>query len=308
MLSRKLIRADLNLLVALQALLEERNVTHAAERLYITQPALSKTLQKLRDLFDDPLFSRSAYGLIPTPRALELEEQLPNVLRQLNHLIGGADFVPAEYGGDFRLAMPESLSAWVMPQLLSAIEEHAPNITLHVEDPGQQFVEDLTSGRLDFAFHLAKDYPGSIYVDVLGQAEMSCLMRADHPLANYKTISQKDFLDYPHVRLYLARATKEDVGIVDELLAELGQRRRIMMETTHLTACLDTLQATDAMLVASKSIIDMSGSDKLIAKPMPKSLQGESIEFGLVYHRRVMGHAAHQWLKDLIVSTLTRNG
>ena len=73
-------RIDLNLLVALQILLEEQSVTKAADRLFITQPAMSKTLQRLRELFDDPLFIRSGRGLVPTPRAVELEKQLPVVL------------------------------------------------------------------------------------------------------------------------------------------------------------------------------------------------------------------------------------
>ena len=77
MISRKLIRTDLNLLVALQILLEERNVTRAAERLSVSQPALSKTLQKLRDSFEDELFTRTAHGLVPTPRAEELGAELP---------------------------------------------------------------------------------------------------------------------------------------------------------------------------------------------------------------------------------------
>lgn len=304
MLSRKLIRADLNLLVALQALLEERNVTHAAERLYITQPALSKTLKKLRDLFEDPLFSRTAYGLVPTPKALELEEQLPDVLRQLNLLIGGADFVPADYKGDFRIAMPESLSAWVMPKLLARLNAEAPNVTLHVEDPANQFLEDLTGGRVDFAFHVAKDYPGSIYVDVLGRVEPRLFMGVNHALAKKKTITLSDFLKYPHLRLYLARITKEDVGLVDKTLAGMGLQRRILMETTHLSACLDSLCSTDALLFSTDVLEAHISDGRVVSRPVPAEIAWEPVEFGLIYHRRVMGHAPHQWLKALVIEVL----
>ena len=88
MISRKLIRTDLNLLVALQILLEERNVTRAAERLSVSQPALSKTLQKLRDSFEDELFTRTAHGLVPTPRAEELGEELPGLLETVERVLG----------------------------------------------------------------------------------------------------------------------------------------------------------------------------------------------------------------------------
>lgn len=306
MLSRALIRADLNLLVALQALLEERNVTRAAERLYITQPALSKTLQKLRDLFEDDLFTRVPHGLVPTPKALEIEERLPEVLRQLNNIVGGADFHPADYVGEFRLAMPESFSAWVMPRLLARLAKEAPGVTLHVEDPGQHFVDDLASGRLDFAFHVAKEYPGAIYVESLGNLEASCLVRAGHPLASITSLSMDDFLSYPHLRLYLARLTKEDVGLVDERLSELGLRRQLLMETTHLSTCLGVLQSTDSILVSSELVLECFSGGDVVALPLPAELEESGVEVGLIYHRRVRGHEPHRWLKSLVTELLAR--
>lgn len=305
MLSRALIRADLNLLVALQALLEERNVTRAAERLYITQPALSKTLQKLRDLFEDELFTRVPYGLVPTPKALEIEERLPDVLRQLNGIVGGADFIPAEYEGEFRLAMPESVSAWIMPPLLSLLADQAPGVTLHVEDPSQHFVDELASGRVDFAFHVVKDYPGAVYVDSLGRLDATCIVRKEHPLAGETAMCLDDFLAYPHLRLYLARLTKEDVGLVDERLSELGLSRRVIMETTHLATCLGALQSTDSIWVSAKGVVDHSLGE-VVMLPLPDELVTEPIEFGLIYHRRVKGHEPHRWLKSLIVDLLAR--
>ena len=100
MISRQLIRMDLNLLVVLQVLLEERNVTRAAERLSVSQPALSKTLQKLRESFDDELFTRTAHGLIPTPKAETLGASLPTALLTLGKLLEDDAFDPASYEGD----------------------------------------------------------------------------------------------------------------------------------------------------------------------------------------------------------------
>src|SRR5690554_2655821 len=100
-------RIDLNLLVALQLLIEERNVTRAAERLFITQPAMSKTLQRLRDLFDDELFVRSGRELVPTPRTIELQEQLPEMLQDLEGLVKPREFDPHTDSGVIYLATPE---------------------------------------------------------------------------------------------------------------------------------------------------------------------------------------------------------
>ena len=304
MLSRQLIRADLNLLVALQALLDERSVTRAAEQLFITQPALSKKLKKLQDLFDDELFSRLPSGLVPTPKALELEKQLPNVLGQLNQLIGGTEFVPAEYCGVFRIAMPESLSVWMVPHILAKLAELAPGVTLRIEDPSAHFIDELTNGRIDFVFHIAKDYPGAIYVESLGGVEVRCVMRSDHPLAQNEILTQEDFLSYPHVRLYVAKLTKQDIGLVDERLAEIGKKRRIILETPHLTACLDTLRVTDALLVASGYVAAYPLAGDVVSKPVPIGLENPELELGIIYHRRVIDNPPHQWLKSLMIDIM----
>ena len=109
MISRRLIRTDLNLLVVLQILLEEHNVTRAAERLSVSQPAMSRTLQRLRDTFEDELFTRTAHGLVPTPRAEELRRELPDLLESIEHVLGDADFSPDTYAGSFKLLMPPIL-------------------------------------------------------------------------------------------------------------------------------------------------------------------------------------------------------
>ena len=107
-------RVDLNLLVALQALIEEQNVTRAAERLFITQPAMSKTLQRLRDLFDDPLFTRSSHGLIPTPKTEELRAPLADVLDRLNMIVTPADFIPESVAGESGYADDLAIGAHVV--------------------------------------------------------------------------------------------------------------------------------------------------------------------------------------------------
>ena len=126
MISRKLIRTDLNLLVALQILLEERNVTRAAERLSVSQPALSKTLQKLRDSFEDELFTRTAHGLVPTPRAEELAHELPALLESVERVLGDEGFDPATFDGSFKILLPPILSEALLPGLMAELSEIGP--------------------------------------------------------------------------------------------------------------------------------------------------------------------------------------
>ena len=147
MLSRKLIRTDLNLLVALQILLEERNVTRAAERLSVSQPALSKTLQKLRDSFEDELFTRTAHGLVPTPRAEALAKELPSLLEQVEHVLGDEAFDPETFVGCFKLLLPPILSEALLPGLMADLSETAPGVQIITAEVAPNFQEQLKRGR-----------------------------------------------------------------------------------------------------------------------------------------------------------------
>jgi DNA-binding transcriptional LysR family regulator len=119
MIPRQLIRMDLNLLVALQILLEERNLTRAAERLSVSQPALSKTLHKLRESFGDELFSLTPNGLIPTPKAEALGAGLPSALNALGKLLENKEFDPATYEGAFRIAISPLFAEVLLPGLMT---------------------------------------------------------------------------------------------------------------------------------------------------------------------------------------------
>ena len=123
---RELGRLDMNLLVALEALLEERNVSKAAERLFITQSAMSKTLGRLRDLFDDPLFIRKSTGMVPTPRAQQLADHLPQVLQAVQAMIQPAEFDPLSYDGEFELMVQGHMGVWILPLLPTNDRVRAP--------------------------------------------------------------------------------------------------------------------------------------------------------------------------------------
>ena len=123
---RELGRLDLNLLVALEALLEERSVSRAAERLFITQSAMSKTLGRLRELFDDPLFIRQSSGMVPTPRAEQLAGHLPEVLQAVQAMLEPAQFDPLTFDGEFSLMVQGHMGVWILPLLLERLRQTAP--------------------------------------------------------------------------------------------------------------------------------------------------------------------------------------
>jgi len=301
-MARSLQRTDLNLLMALRVLLEERNVTHAARRLFVSQPALSKTLQRLREEFNDPLFTRAAFGLVPTPRALELEKVLPQLLDELENLIHPGQFDPAAYKGSFRIAVGQSMAHLLVVPLVRQLITEAPKIQLQSMEVDTQFLEQLASGELDFAIHLHRPY-GNDYVSTpLVSFKPSCLMRQDHPLAGKKTISLKEYLHFPHVRLYLVNITAKDIGVVDELLARKGKARRIVWETPYVGPALEVLVNSDCLLVAPKDILEQAMQDwEITIRPLPSAVDFPVVELSLVQHRRTLSSSAHQWLGQQII-------
>ena len=279
MISRKLIRTDLNLLVALQILLEERNVTRAAERLSVSQPALSKTLQKLRDSFEDELFTRTAHGLVPTPRAEELGAELPALLETVERVLGSTEFIPETFAGSFKLLLPPILCESLLPGLVAELHDVGPNIQVITAEVTPDYQDQLKKGE-------AKD------------------------------MDLKDFLAYSHLRLYLPGLTR-NTSMVDDVLGQYGVHRSIALETTQFAAAVGVLTRTDALLVANAGFQEGGlYSGRIIGRELPGELQrmirnthsSNRGKMSLMRHTRTSRSAPHQWMRALLMKHLTSSG
>jgi DNA-binding transcriptional LysR family regulator len=313
MISRKLIRTDLNLLVALQILLEERNVTRAAERLYVSQPALSKTLQKLRDSFEDQLFTRTSHGLVPTPRAEELGRELPALLETIEQVLGDANFSPDTYAGIFKLLMPPIMCESLLPNLMADLAEIAPNVQIIMAEVPPNYQELLKKGEADFAAFVALETERDILAEPIAAIAPRCYMRVDHPLAQ-KEMSLQDFLAYPHLRLYLPGLTRENTSMVDDVLSQNGVHRNIVLETTQFSSAVGVLTRTDALLVANAGFQEGGlYRERIVGHEMPAELQRmirnsnsrNRGKMSLMRHLRTSRSAPHQWMRALLMKHLT---
>ncbi len=313
MISRKLIRTDLNLLVALQILLEERNVTRAAERLSVSQPALSKTLQKLRDSFEDELFTRTSHGLVPTPRAEELARELPSLMESIEQVLGDAAFSPDTYGGSFKLLMPPILCESLLPNLMAELAVVAPNVQIIMAEVPPNYQELLKKGEADFAAFVALETERDIHAEPIAAVAPRCYMRVDHPLAK-KELSLQDFLAYPHLRLYLPGLTRENTSMVDDVLGQYGVHRTIVLETTQFSSAVGVLTRTDALLVANAGFQEGGlYRERILGHEMPQELQrmirnSNSTNKGkmsLMRHVRTSRSAPHQWMRAMLMKHLT---
>ena len=181
--TRQLARIDLNLLVALQVLIEECNVSKAADRLYITQSAMSKTLGRLRELFEDPLFTRSSHGMIPTPRAQELQKKLTGLLQDVQSLVTSHEFDPGTYHGEMRVAIPEIIGMGILPPLMEELQREAPHLRISAITRIDDQLDKLASGELDFSVHIKhKEYAPDFNLDVVASWPPVLMVRQGHPL------------------------------------------------------------------------------------------------------------------------------
>jgi DNA-binding transcriptional LysR family regulator len=315
MISRKLIRTDLNLLVALQILLEERNVTRAAERLSVSQPALSKTLQKLRDSFEDELFTRTAHGLVPTPRAEELGRDLPSLLETVDRVLGSTDFRPETFAGSFKLLLPPILCESLLPSLMAELHEIAPNVQVITAEVAPNYQDQLKKGEADFAAFVALETDRDIHAEPIAAIAPRCYMRTEHPLAD-KELTLQAFLAYPHLRLYLPGLTRENTSMVDDVLGQYGVHRSIVLETTQFSAAVGVLTRTDSLLVANAGFQEGGlYRERIIGRELPAELQrmihnthsGNRGKMSLMRHTRAARSAPHQWMRALLMKHLTNS-
>lgn len=313
MISRKLIRTDLNLLVALQILLEERNVTRAAERLSVSQPALSKTLQKLRDSFEDELFTRTAHGLVPTPRAEELARELPALLETVERVLGSTEFSPDTFAGSFKLLLPPILCESLLPALMAELHDIAPNVQIVTAEVAPDYQDQLKKGEADFAAFVALDTDRDIHAEPIAAIAPRCYMRVGHPLVD-KELTLQDFLAYPHLRLYLPGLTRENTSMVDDVLGQYGVHRSIALETSQFASAVGVLTRTDSLLVANAGFQEGGLYRNLIAGcELPAELQrmirnthsSNRGKMSLMRHTRTARSAPHQWMRALLMKHLS---
>ena len=303
-----LARVDLNLLVSLQVLLEELNVTRAAERLHVSQPAMSKTLLRLRLVFEDPLFTRSGRGLVPTPRALELKRALPQLLEGIGGLLLRTQFEPAVYQGHVRIVAPEFMAVQVMPELVRVLGEEAPGLCVAVSNADEDYLGELESGATDFVLEVEKPVPRGCLITSLGNFTPAVWMRSGHPLAK-REFGLDDMLEYPFVQYYLLIAGRVEVNMesrFDKLIARTGRRRRKAMVTNQLMTALDTLHSSDCLMLATMDDLKQESEFyQIVRKPYPRDLEHDpTIPAALVQHERTANSPMHNWIKERILGII----
>ncbi|CAN7479430.1 LysR family transcriptional regulator [Rhizobium leguminosarum] len=290
---------DLNLLVAFDAIMAERSVTRAGARIGRTQSAMSAALARLRQLFEDELFVRSPSGLEPTPRALDLAEPIGKSLRHAQEALAFSGvFDPRSSSASFRLGLSEHPAFVLLPKLLAAIRQAAPNISIDVKGfiARERAVEMLDAGEVDAAVGVPVSSSPRILSRLLFEESFVSIVRADHPAA--RGLDLETFVGLDHL---LVSPEGDRYGHVDRKLSEFGLRRRLGLTLPQMYAAPAIVAETDLVATLMRGIVEISDSRARLSIHKPP-IELLPVSFALSWHRRNDSHVGQQWFRELIRS------
>lgn len=292
---------DLNLLVALEALLRKRSVTLAAAELGLSQPAVSRALGRLRDLFGDPLLVRSGHGMLPTPRALLLVDPLHAALDAVRRSLDPpADFEPASARRAFVLGAIDTTQAVVLPRLLELLREQAPGVdvsTAPLRSTDETFSQ-LRSGERDLAIGRFEAPPDAIRHELLYRDRIVCLARRDHPRVRGK-LSLKRYLAEAHLAPESVSPLERPFTI-ESLLAKLGLERRVACIVENLAMAPFVVARTDLLCTAPGATIRPFAKGLGLRMLEPPFATPE-FDLRLAWHERNENEAGHRWLRTALL-------
>ncbi len=295
--------SDLNLLLVLEALLDERHVSRAALRLNRSQPAVSHALARLRDIFSDPLLVRGRDGLQPTARALQLAEPLSEALALVRSMTDQPDFEIGRTERLFRLSLSDYGAAILLPALVKRLRQSAPLVDLSIVSYGRdRALAALTDGEIDLAIGVYPTLRQQSYRDLrsapLFEESFACLIDGSH---QKESPDLRSYLSRPHIQISVAL---QDNSEIDAALSRLGHKRRIAIQIPHWSTAPDLVRGTDLILTAARRSLDNLAHDGLLCCDLPFPLP--RFPFVQTWHRRREQDTAHRWLRGQIEELANR--
>jgi DNA-binding transcriptional LysR family regulator len=291
---------DLNLLVAFEALLIEKNVSRAANRIGLSQPGMSNTLARLRNVFDDRLFTRGTNGLIPTAKAVALAAPVREALDLIRNAISErSNFEVARAENKFRVLAPDYCEMAVLAPLVRVLRRTAPRVSLQVARPASLFnlpIDELASDSVDIAIGFFSDVlpPGSgIAQASLGTERLVAL--ADPNRFKQSSLTLKRFLAASQVKIIVGGENRP--GLVDEILAKHGYKRHSQLLCSGFLAVPWFISGTDLMgIVPERLATAVAHKLRLRIHKLPIDLP--FLQLSAIWHERNTAHPAHRWFRQ----------
>lgn len=302
----RLLDIDGGLLLALDALLKERNVTHAAARLGITQPALSARLTRLRQLFGDPLLipAASGRGMVPTPHACAIRPELVRLIDRLREFATVAQvFDPATSERVFRIAATDNPAAILAPELIPAIKARAPRVRLAFVLPDKaRIATQLEQGDADLFIGAAEDMAGGLVGRTLFDEEFVTAQRVGHPRGT-GPLTLDAFCALEH--LLISTSGGHFSGMVDEALAAVGRERRVTVSIQSYALAPLVMTGSDCVCTLPRRFLErFTASLDLFAPPLALA----KFQMSAFWHPRMASDAAHTWLREQVFEVARAQG
>ncbi|MBT8070277.1 MAG: LysR family transcriptional regulator [Gammaproteobacteria bacterium] len=298
---------DLNLLVYLDVLLRERNVTRAAESLGISQPAMSNGLRRLRELFSDPLLVRTSGGMSPTERAEDLQPKIREVVASIQSVVQPeGQFDAASASRVFRISVSDYTESTLLPHMLRRMRLEAPDVTLDILTPSDVSFQDLERGGVDLVINRFDVLPQSFHQRPIWRDGFSCLISCQNPIR--KNFNLETYLEAGHVWVSktgmgvgvgMEPGAGQGLGWIDEALAKLGKERRIRVFTRHYESAMRLADLRDLIVtLPSKAANRLKDDPSVIILPPPFEIP--DFELTMAWSPLLQHHPAHRWMRRLI--------
>ncbi|WP_043263467.1 LysR family transcriptional regulator [Streptomyces sp. CT34] len=291
---------DLNLLIALDALLEEESVTAAADRLGLSGPAMSRALGRIRRTIGDPVLVRSGRHMVPTPRALEIKADVRRLVEEAHGVLTpSAPADPAELARVFTIAASDLFVTAVGPALVARAAQEAPRVVLRFLGESHIDLPVLRDGAADLEFGSVAGREPEIRTEEVFADRGVAVVREGHPLTTVNVTARR-FADAAHINFSRrGRLT----GPIDAALAELGLHRRVIATVPTFAASLLMVRDGDAVGMALERIAAATVRGLgLRALPIPLSLP--PVSMSMAWHPRQDADAGHAWLRGLVRRTV----
>ena len=288
-------KVDLNLFIVFDAIYTEANLTRAGQIVGITQPAVSNALARLRETFNDPLFVRTAQGMVPTPMAQNIIGPVRNALQLLRVSVQESRiFNPLQANKTFRISMTDLIEAVILPPLFQRLRRQAPAVQIEsFLAKRRETTKELAAGRIDFAVDAPLNTDPQVRHVKLLEDRYVCAMRKGHPLAKDK-ISLDDYLSLTHIHISSRRS---GLGLVDLALGKMGIQRKIALRSQHYLMASQVMQQTDMAMTVPESFAHRHG---LHAVDLPVN-DVPAQETHLYWHESTDQDPANRWMREQLI-------
>jgi len=289
---------DLNLIYPLHALLEECHVTRAAKRSFLSQSAMSRALERLRQMFGDPLLVRNGGGYERTVRGERVLRELESLVPRLEDMVRGEKFDPARSQEVFRVAMSDHASMIVLPALLASVRRAATHVKLEVSASGTETFEDVAAGRIN-TYLCAEEAPPSLESEMLFTGDFVCLVGAALRV-RARRLTLKQYLEFEHV---LVEIREGQQPLVDRALSQLGAKRRVALTLPFFVPAIFAIAQTDLILTVPRKLAEITAvMAGLRVVEAPHEIK--SFPYFMAWHPRLTNEPAHQWFHEQLRSAV----